>query len=98
MRKSYDLEVKEQAIKLVKEGLSFQEAAEMIGATRPVVSKWWKQAGLPAMSVSDEKKKIYILAWAGKTAAEISRETNRNYHTVKRWCEEAGITLVKRNR
>jgi len=97
--KGYDLEVKEQAIELVKSGKSFTEAGKATGVSRIIVINWCNQNGLPSFSgIPRERQKALILAWAGKTATEISREINKNDSTIKRWCDEAGITLVKRNR
>ncbi|MDR0979532.1 MAG: hypothetical protein LBL91_06440 [Lachnospiraceae bacterium] len=43
----------------------------------------------------DDIEKVLALAKEGKIAAEISRETTISDKTIKRWCENAGVPLVK---
>jgi len=98
-RKSSPLE--EEAMQLIRDGISGHEVCRRLGIDRRKISKWRKDAGLSGENTntkySDEFKQFAVELSKKTTVAEAARQMNIPSQTLKRWRKKAGITVTSQN-
>jgi len=98
----YPLEFKEKAIEMVKEGLSYTQAASKLGVSRSAVIEWCRERGVkshvrrvPTYPMETVEKAIEMVK-EGFTYEETARKLGVHFLTVRRWCIKSGVKPIFR--
>jgi len=94
-----DSTVKEEALQMVRDGVSGTEVAKQLGVSTHTVSKWRKEAGLSGVhnSAFDStfKEEAMQMIRDGVSGTEVAKQLGVSTHTVSKWRKEAGLSGIK---
>lgn len=85
--------LKEEALKLAREGHRSRAISRKLGIGRTTVHSWLKEAGIEPITTdnTEQRKQTLKLAYAGVQPAVIARQVGITPQTVRKWLREAGF-------
>lgn len=89
--------LKEQTLKLAREGMFPHTIAKKLGISGHTTTKWIREAGIAVghdAHYAARRREVIKLAWRGYTAAAIARMTGDAEKSVHTWMKEAGFNTA----
>lgn len=92
-RSQFNEEKKEEALQMLRDGISGVEVARRTGVGKMTISKWRKGEGIPSVNEHKSylKKEALQMTRDGIPGAEIARRLGVSKETVRKWRLSAGL-------
>jgi transposase-like protein len=102
MEKNY-VDLKEQALQMIRDGITGVEVAKRLGVHKDTIRKWRKDAGLSGSSAHrrmdpDVKKEAITQMREGVSDYSINKSLGVARSTLRRWRKKEGIAALKKSK